>query len=147
MRRTTPRLLAIGLAAALATTASEPEPVRAGGGCTGGCGACVPACSGTWEEKKTTKPRYSMTCEQAGVRGRDPWHAPADECRCHPPCGQVIVKKRFFKAAGPETVERVPKYEVHQVAAEACDHTSGHGESRLCWWNPLAILQRCTSWW
>lgn len=147
-----PRLLAIGLAAVLTAAAPDSAAVRAGG-CLGGCEACVPVCSGTWEEKKIAKPRYSMTCEHACVRGRDPWHAPSPECRCHPACGRVIVKKRVFKAEGPETVERVPKYEVRHVTAEGCDHNSSRDaprrrdEPRLCWWNPLVILQRCTSWW
>jgi hypothetical protein len=87
-----------------------------------------------------------MKCEYACVRGRDPWHAPPPECRCHPPCGDVIVKKKFYKTDGPEKIERVPKYEVKMVPAEPCD-CAGHDEPRLCWWNPVAFLHRCASWW
>ncbi|MEX0671561.1 MAG: hypothetical protein WD060_14010 [Pirellulales bacterium] len=107
---------------------------------------CVPACKATWDEKKSSKPRYSMKCEYACTRGRDSWHAPAADCRSSPPCGDVIVKKRFFKTDGEETVERVPKYEVQMVAAEPCDCTSCTGHDRLCWWNPLSLVRRCGGW-
>ena len=42
--------------------------------CTGSgdCPECVPACRATWGEAKTKKPKYSMQCEYACVRGRDP---------------------------------------------------------------------------
>lgn len=141
-----PRLLAIALVT-IAVAAAAGLARGGCGGCTGGCHECVPACSGTWDEKKTTKPLYTMRCEYACVRGRDPWHAPAPECRSRPACGDMIVKKRFYKADGPEKVERVPRYEVTMVPAEPCDRASGPEEPRLCWWNPLALLHRCTSWW
>jgi len=148
MRRTTNHVLAIALLATLAGAAVATSRARAGcTGCTGGCQECIPACSGTWDEKKSTKPVYSMKCEYACVRGRDAWHAPPPECRCHPPCGDVIVKKKFYKVDGPEKVERVPKYEVKMVPVEPCDCATGHDESRLCWWNPVAFLHRCASWW
>jgi hypothetical protein len=149
MRRAPIHLFSLALLAAVIAATVATSLARAGcTGCTGGCEKCVPACSGTWDEKKSTKPVYSMTCEYACVRGRDAWHAPPPECRCHPPCGVVIVKKKFFKVDGPEKVERVPKYEVKMVPAEPCD-TCNHGrsEGRPCWWNPLAALHRCTSWW
>lgn len=147
MRRTTHGAFAAGLIAAVVAAAAAICHARAAcPGCTGGCRECVPACSGSWDEKKTTKPVYSMTCEYACVRGRDSWHAPPPECRCHPPCGDVIVKKKFYKVEGPERVERVPKYEVRMVPAAPCRHDDG-AERRLCWWNPLALLHRCTSWW
>lgn len=148
MRRTTPRLLAIGLIATLIAASTAISRVRAGcTGCTGGCRECVPACCGTWDEKKTTKPVYSMKCEYACVRGRDCWQAPPPECRCHPPCGDVIVKKRFYKTDGPEQIERVPKYEVRMVPTEPCNQHTDRDEPRLCWWNPITLMHRCTSWW
>jgi hypothetical protein len=108
--------------------------------CTGSgdCPACVPACKATWDEAKTKKPKYSMKCEYACVRGRDSWHAPPPECRSSPPCGDIIVKKRFYKTDGPEKVERVPKYEVEMVPAEPCHCAACSGVSPLCWWNPLS---------
>lgn len=130
-----------------------PRALAGCSGCTGGCRECVPACRGTWEEKKSSKPVYSMKCDYACVRGRDSWHAPAPECRCHPPCGDVVVKKRVYKAEGPERVELVPKYEVTMVSAEPprqhCSHcaaTAGRAEEKL-WWNPLDALRRCAAWW
>lgn len=98
---------------------------------------CVPACSATWGEKKTKDTDYTMTREYACARGRDPWHAPAPECRCSPPCGNVYVKKRLYKTPGEETVERVPKYGVRMVAAP-CGHCGA--DDGLCWWNPLRFL-------
>ena len=151
MRRTWNHLLASALLATLAAAAVAAvatSRARAGcAGCTGGCQECVPVCSGIWDEKKSSKPVYSMKCEHACVRGRDAWHAPPPECRCHPPCGEVIVKKKFYKTDGPEKVERVPKYEVKMVPTEPCDATPCRDDSRLCWWNPVALLHRCTSWW
>lgn len=147
MRRVTTSVLLISAAAGL-LIAGLPNRVRAGcTGCTGGCQECVPACRGTWEEKTSTKPVYTMKCEYACTRAADAWHAPSPECRCHPPCGNVIVKKRFFKSDGPEHVERVPKYEVRMMPAQPrtnCDHASGHESA---WWNPLAMLRRCGDWW
>jgi len=134
----------------LATFTVATVAIDARGGCPG-CGGgrqeYVPACRGTWDEKKSSKPVYSMKCEYACVRGRDDWHAPPPECRCHPPCGKVIVKKKLYKTDGPEKVERVPKYEVKMVPAKPCAPAAGCGERSLCWWNPLALLHRCTSWW
>ena len=104
--------------------------------CTGGdgCPECVPACKATWDEHKTPgKPTYALKCEYACARGRDPWHAPDPECRCSPPCGKVFVKKRLYKEAGAEKVERVPKYEVVNVPA-ACGHGHASWWGRLCDW-------------
>jgi hypothetical protein len=85
-----------------------------------------------------------MTCEYACVRGPDAWHAPPPECRCSPPCGDVIVKKKFYKTEGPEKVERVPKYEVVMVSPPCdCDRCTGH--DGLCWWNPFAMIRQCLS--
>ena len=59
MRRTTNHVLAIALLATLAAAAVATSRARAGcTGCTGGCQECIPACSGTWDEKKSTKPVY-----------------------------------------------------------------------------------------
>jgi hypothetical protein len=146
----------IGLAAATAALLAAGLVQRALAGCTGctdRCGECEPACRGTWGEKKSSQPVYSMRCEYACVRGRDSWHAPPPECRCHPPCGDVIVKKRFYKAEGTERVERVPTYEVAMVPVERprerCDHcsaTAGRPGQRA-WWSPLDFLHRCAAWW
>ena len=106
-------------------------------GCTGGCPRCVPACKATWEEHKTPgKSTYSLKCEYACARGRDSWHAPDPECRCSPPCGKVYVKKRMYKEAGAEKVERVPTYEVVAVPAD-CD------PPRPSWWDRLC---GCLAW-
>lgn len=145
MRRIPHRRLALALLAAAAAAGVAVGRARAG--CAGCCQECVPACRGTWDEKKSSKPVYSMTCEYACIRGRDAWHAPPPECRCHPPCGEVIVKKKFFKVDGPEKVERVPKYEVKMMPVKPCDAPACHDASRLCWWNPITFLHRCTSWW
>jgi hypothetical protein len=111
-------------------------------GCThaGGCRACVPACSATWDEVKTKKPTYTMTCEYACARGRDSWHVPPPECRCCPPCGNIYVKKRFYKADGEEKVERIPTYEVQMVPAEPCDSAACRRGCRVCWWNPFSLV-------
>jgi hypothetical protein len=121
-------------------------------GCTsctdaGPCARCVPACSGTWDDKKSPgKPTYSMKCEYACVRGREPWHVPPPECRCHPPCGDIIVKKKVFKVPGPEKEERVPKYEVRMVPEPPCDCDHGCRHEGLCWWNPLTVFARLKPW-
>jgi len=143
MRRSTNTALLIAAAfTGLAAAGFTARALAGCAGCTGGCQECVPACRGTWDEKKSTKPVYSMKCEYACVRGRDSWHAPPPECRCHPPCGDVIVKKKFYKTDGPEKVERVPKYEVKMVPDEPCDCARCCGVS---WWNPLSILHHVFS--
>jgi len=149
-RSTVPAILICAAISWLAVT--RPTDAKAAGctGCTGGCRECVPVCAGTWEEKKSSKPVYAMTCEHACTRGRDAWHAPPPECRCHPPCGEVIVKKKFFKTDGPEKIERIPKYGVRMVpTAQSPPPPCGRCGDRgpLCWWNPVAWLSRCSSWW
>jgi hypothetical protein len=154
MKRTTPSpsLIAV-LAAGLLAAGLTAHALAGCTGCTDGCQECIPACRGAWSEKKSSKPVYSMACEYACVRSRDPWHAPPPECRCHPPCGTVIVKKRFYKSQGPERVERVPKYEVTMVPVEtpcaACSHDSPSGDrtAQGGWWRPLDFLSRCAAWW
>lgn len=142
MRRSPRRLTMVALLATLAIGVAAMSRALAGcTGCTGGCQECIPACSGTWDEKKSNKPAYSMKCEYACARGRDSWHAPPPECRCSPPCGRVYVKKRFYKADGEEKVERAPKYEVRMVAP--CDCAACAGHDGLCWWNPFALVRRC----
>ena len=146
MRRPPRHLIAAALLATLALGGLAMSRARAGcTGCTGGCQECVPACKGTWDEKKTKKTVYSMKCEYACARGRDSWHSPPPECRCSPPCGTVFVKKKFYKAEGEEKVERVPKYEVKMVPAPACDCGSCSNDHPLCWWNPLALVRHCLS--
>ncbi len=132
--------------AALSRVAHAGQGLHGGTSCTGttACRQCVPACKATWDEKKSSKPKYSMKCEYACVRGRDGWHAGGPGCRCCPPCGDVIVKKRAYKTDGPEVVERVPKYEVQMVAATPCER--GPCSRGVCWWNPLNLF-RCCDWW
>jgi hypothetical protein len=101
------------------------------------CPSCVPACQATWDQVKTRKPAYSIGCEHACARDYDCWCAEGPECRCSPPCGRVIVKKRLYKAEGDEKVEKVPKYDVKIKAAEPCDCARCQG---VCFWNPLAVL-------
>lgn len=134
-------LAGLGLAWCLAA-ARAADLAEAYAGCTGpaGCGACAPACRGTWEEKKSSQPEYSMECEYACARGRDSWHAPPPECRCHPPCGNVYVKKRLYKTDGPPKVEREPKYEVQMVPAAPCDCPACRGCGPLGWLNPLRVF-------
>lgn len=138
--------IAAWLAAAPAVTGDDGHR----GGCSccdaGGCQTCVPACAGTWEEKRSSKPTYSMTREYACGRGADSWHAPPPESRCCPPCGEVFIKKRAYKTPGDEKVERVPKYEVQMVAADSCDRGRCRSDEPLCWWDPLNLLRPFT-WW
>lgn len=108
--------------------------------------AYVPACKATWDEKKSSNPWYSLKCEYACVRGFDSWHAPPPECRCSPPCGDVIVKKRLYKADGPEKVERVPKYEVQMVPAAPCGCAACRGHHGGDWLHPLRLLTACLPW-
>jgi hypothetical protein len=107
---------------------------------TGFCQECVPACKGTWDEKKSSKPKYTMKCEHACARGRDSWHTPPPECRCSPPCGNVYVKKRLYKADGPEKVEKVPEYDVKMVPADPCDCAACRGGHHRCWWDPRCLF-------
>jgi hypothetical protein len=151
MHRLTVVLLA-GLALGLlgrAIPASEPAYGPAAGcvSCTGdSCPACVPGCNGTWEEKKKKKTNYSITREYACVRGRDSWHAPPPDCRCRPPCGNVIVKKRLYKADGAETVERVPKYEAQMLPAEPCGCAACRRDRHGPGWDPLGWLASMLPW-
>lgn len=147
MRRTTGFMLLIAATTGLLLAAFGDGVRAACTGCTGGCRECVPVCRGSWEEKGSAKPQYSMKCEYAGTRAADAWHAPTPECRCHPPCGEVIVKKRIYKTDGPEQVERVPTYEVRMMPVEPCDSCTCGGDRQPCWWNPFALLRRCGDWW
>lgn len=135
----------------IATTASHLGAADGPGGCTSCTGhdcrqICAPACRASWDEATTNKPRYSMKCEYACARGRDPWHTPAPECRCSPPCGDVIVKKRLYKADGEKTVERVPKYEVQMVPAEPCGCAACCRHRRAEGWDPLQALAWLLPW-
>lgn len=145
-------ILLVGLTASLpslTTTASDPDCGHATGciSCTGDCrNACVPGCKATWDEKKTKKTKYSIKCEYACTRGFDSWHAPPPECRCSPPCGDVIVKKKLFKADGEEKVERVPKYEVQMLPAEPCGCTSCRRHHDAGTWDSLQALAWLLPW-
>jgi hypothetical protein len=133
--RAAPLILAIALVLPVAARSGEH-----GGGRRCSCtdpAACGPACKATWDEVTTTQPAYSMKCEYACARGSDCWCAGKPECRCTPPCGKVIVKKRLYKGEGEEKVERVPKYEVVSAPMESCDCARCQG---VCFWNPLAVL-------
>lgn len=115
--------------------------------CTAGdcCQERVPGCKATWDEMKTKQPRYSMRCDHACTRSFDPWHAPRPECRCCPPCGDVIVKKRLYKTDGPEEVERVPKYEVAMIQAGPCECAACR-RHEPDWWHPLRTLAWILPW-
>jgi hypothetical protein len=145
-------ILLVGLAAGLpglTPRASDPACGHAAGcvSCTGdSCRACVPGCKATWDEKKTKKTNYSIKCGYACVRGFDSWHAPEPECRCRPPCGDVIVKKRLYKADGAERVERVPKYEVQMVPAEPCGCAACRHRHAADGWNPLGWVAGVLPW-
>lgn len=146
--------LACSVVLVLGVAASAPLIRAADGGCghrscTGPsctCLSCVPACKGTWDEKQTTETDYSLKCDYACVRGRDPWHAPPPECRCAPPCGDVIVKKRLFKAAGKQQVERVPNYEVAMVPAEPCSCACCRPRHAPHGWDPWRSLAWLLPW-
>ena len=111
-----------------------------GRSCTGpaACGSCEPACKAAWDDVKTKKPAYSMQCEYACARGYDCWCVDGPECRCSPPNGKVLVKKRLYKTEGEEKVEKVPKYEVAMQPAQPCDCARCRG---VCFWNPFAVLR------
>ena len=142
MRRLCFTLLAtLGLAACL--TASGAADCTCDGprctNCTNHAASppCEPACKSSWDEKKSTKTKYTMTCEPACARAAECFCTEPAECRCSPPCGQIYTKKRLYKQPGEETVEKVPKYEVKMVPAEPCDCARCSG---VCWWNPLSVL-------
>lgn len=111
------------------TTASETSPADdvATGTTKPGCGreGCTrcqpqaPTCKPKWEDKKTKKARFSMTCDFECVRPWEPYHQ-GDCCEEKTtPCGEVHVKKRLFKTE-EERVERVLKYEVVMKPAPPC---------------------------
>ncbi len=101
------------------------------------CQPCVPTCKSSWDEVKTKEPKYSMKREYACARAAECFCTGPAECRCSPPCGDVFIKKKLYKADGEEKVEKVPKYEVKMVPAEPCDCAACSG---VCWWNPLSVL-------
>jgi hypothetical protein len=134
-------LVPIGLAACLAV--SQAADCACGrrhcANCTDptACEPCVPACTSSWDEAKTKKPKYTMQCDYACARAAECFCTGSAECRCSPPCGTVYVKKKLYKADGEEKVEKVPQYEVRMVPAEPCDCARCAG---VCWWNPLSVL-------
>lgn len=134
-------LAALGFTACLA--ASQAADCACGRRCCTNCTdhavcqPCVPACKSSWDEKKSKKTEYSMQCEPACARAAECFCTGPAECRCSPPCGNIFVKKKLYKADGEEKVERVPKYEVKMVPAEPCDCAACSG---ICWWNPLSVL-------
>ncbi len=101
------------------------------------CSDGVPTCKSSWDEKKTKKTKYTMTCEPACARAAECFCTGPAECRCSPPCGSIYTKKKLYKQPGEEKVEKVPKYEVNMVPAEPCDCARCSG---VCWWNPLSVL-------
>ncbi len=108
----------------------------------GSCTSCTgpglqPRCQTSWDEAKTKQPEYAITCEYAGARARDPWHAPEPECRCRPPSASLYVKKRLFKTER-EKIERVPKYEVETAPAGSRGRGSSTGGG-LFGWDPLGL--------
>jgi hypothetical protein len=54
----------------------------------------------------------------------------------------VYVKKRLYKSDGEEKVERVPKYEVEMVPAQApgCTGCTGPAAGRKASWDPFGIV-------
>jgi len=109
----------VGACLAVATAwLSVPQASAAGPTCVGGDAGGVPGCRSTWREATTRDVEYDIRCEYACTRGREPWHAPA--CRCAPPSGDVVVKKRLYKTEGDKRVERVPHYEVEMPPAAGC---------------------------
>lgn len=134
-------IASLGLLSCIAATRAA-DLAEAWPGCTGPapCAACVPACKASWDEKKSSKPEYSLKCEHACARARDSWHAPPPECRCCPPGGTPYVKKRLYKVDGEPTVERVPKYEATLVPAEPCDCPACRGRGAFGWLGPLHLL-------
>jgi len=125
----------------LAASASE----AAAPSCSGGWNGCEPRCRGTWHEQKTHEPSYELRCEYACDRARDPWLAPDPDCRCHPPCGRIYVKKRLYKSAGAETVDRVPRYEVQMVPAVSC-RCGGCRTAAASPWDPLGLARLLCPW-
>jgi len=129
----------------LAACAANPNAADCGCGgpnCTNltdhaACQPCEPVCKSSWEEKKTKKTKYTMTCEPACARAAECFCTGPTECRCNPPCGNLYTKKKLFKQPGEESVEKVPKYEVKMVPAGPCDCARCEG---VCWWNPLSVF-------
>lgn len=139
-RSDTPLALALTLGLTIMLHVSAQSAEHGGGqGCTDPAprASSSPACQASWGEVRTTAPKYSIDGEYACVRGYDCWCARGPECRCHPPGGKVIVKKKLYKADGDEKVEKVPKYEVKMQPSEPCDCARCQG---VCFWNPLAVL-------
>ena len=135
------RLVLAGLGLACGLAAARAADLASCVGCTGPApaGACGPACTATWEEKKSSQPEYSLRCEYACARARDAWHAPPPECRCSPPEGAVYVKKRLYKVDGEPEVERVPKYEVQQAPGAPCGCVACRGGSHAAAGDPLGL--------
>jgi hypothetical protein len=136
------RVVVAGVALIAASLAAVGQTATCGcghGGCAGesGCREYVPACKSSWDEKKTKKAVYSMKCEYACERAREPWHT---ECRCSPPCGEVFIKKKLYKRQ-EEEVERVPKYEVKMVPAP-CDHCAKAPCCCQRWYDLNAAVRR-----
>jgi len=142
MRQLCLTLLAIAGLAACAGISSAADcdcgrPNRAN--CTNDTASlsCEPSCKSSWDEKKTTKTKYTIACEPACARAAECFCTGPAECRCSPPCGRIYTKKKLYKQPGEEKVEKVPKYEVKMVPAEPCDCARCEG---VCWWNPLSVL-------
>lgn len=139
MRATRPSLATCCLLVAAVVAARGADHAGGHGSCTGS--RLEPRCRGTWSEVRTHEPEYEMRCEYGCARGRDPWHAPAPECRCSPPCGTVYVRKRLYKSEGAEKVERVPKY-----AVEMAPHRPCLGDGCTGRWDPLGIVWLFHAW-
>jgi hypothetical protein len=134
--------LVIAGLAACASNSNAADCKCVGPNCTNltdhaACQPCEPACKSSWDEKKTKKTKYSMTCEPACARAAECFCTGPAQCRCNPPCGNTYTKKKLFKQPGEEKVEKVPKYEVKMVPAGPCDCARCEG---VCWWNPLSVF-------
>jgi len=113
--------LTFALCLALATLAplAHVRRAAAGEGCPPGCPNCTPR----WEDKKSKKPKYTMSCAPECVRGRDPW---CEHGRCpedNSPPGRMFTKKKLFKTE-EDKVERILKYDVATSPNGACTSPS-----------------------
>lgn len=92
-------------------------------GCgTTGCTSCthqVPTCKPKWDDKKTKKATFTMTCDFECTRPWEPYHQGNCCDEKTTPCGNVHTKKKLFKTE-EEKVERVLKYEVIMKPAAPC---------------------------
>lgn len=122
---------------ALAAVTSGLRAGAEAGSCTGD--ACSLRCRGTWHDERAKATDYELRHEPACARRYDPWLAPVPECRPHPACGRMYVKKRLYTSEREGRLERQPRYEVEVTPAEPCGCAACRGGGR---WDPFGFL-RC----